>query len=398
MPSADPPAYVAIVTGANSGIGYGICQRLLSQTSQRRPPDSCIILNQHHSSAEPRISSSGPLRSLHLIMACRNLEKAEAAKSKLLQWFEKTLKASSPKTGLKSEQLEFFEKLRVHVLPLDLASVQSTFAFCKQVIDIYPYVTHLFCNAGILDVVGINGRVAAHQMLTELVVALSVPRFNIERVGDLTQDGLGRSWQSNCFGHYIIVRQLDSLLKKSPLHPARVIWLSSRGAAPNLYDTDDWQLTRTTLPYFSSKRQVDMLSWHLNSQFHSDDTLPPIRHFTVEPGIASTNIVPSNIAAEIFKQVFFFICRMTGSPFFTITAYNAATAIICAALAPLDIFPDMTEPLKLSSTVNRWGRAGAMLLEITGLQETQAEDIALLGKYERLYQVFAKMQDPLLVG
>ncbi|KAF8493818.1 hypothetical protein JB92DRAFT_2998092 [Gautieria morchelliformis] len=122
------------------------------------------------------------------------------------------------------------------------------------------------------------------------------------------------------------------------------------------------------MPYFSSKRQVGMLSWHLNSQFHSDDTLPPIRHFTVEPGIASTNIVPSNIATKIFKQVLFFICRMTGSPFFTITAYNAATAIICAALAPLDIFPDMTEPLKLLSTVNRWGRGG-MLLEITGLQE-----------------------------
>ncbi|KAF8493828.1 hypothetical protein JB92DRAFT_1162542 [Gautieria morchelliformis] len=62
----------------------------------------------------------------------------------------------------------------------------------------------------------------------------------------------------------------------------------------------------------------------------------------------------------------------------------AATAI-CAALAPLDIFPDMSEPRKLSSTVTRWGRAGAMLLEITGLQETRAEDIALLEKYERLY-------------
>jgi hypothetical protein len=69
----------------------------------------------------------------------------------------------------------------------------------------YPYITHLFFNAAILDVVGINGKLATRQMLTEFVVSLSVPRYNIERVGDLTQDGLGRSWQSNCFGHYIIV-------------------------------------------------------------------------------------------------------------------------------------------------------------------------------------------------
>jgi 3-keto steroid reductase len=119
----------------NSGVGYGICQRLLSQMSQRCPSDSSTTLNRHHNSAEPRISSSGPLRSLHLIMACRNLKKAETAKSKLLHWFEKTVKVTSPMGGLNSEQIEFFEKLRVQILPLDLASVQSTFAFCKQVIE-----------------------------------------------------------------------------------------------------------------------------------------------------------------------------------------------------------------------------------------------------------------------
>ncbi|GCC35060.1 hypothetical protein chiPu_0013540 [Chiloscyllium punctatum] len=46
---------VVLVTGANSGIGLALCERILSEDNQ-----------------------------IHLCMACRNMQKAEAAKSELL--------------------------------------------------------------------------------------------------------------------------------------------------------------------------------------------------------------------------------------------------------------------------------------------------------------------------
>ena len=61
-------------------------------------------------------------------MACRNRQRAEAARTQLLEQFEKDVAQSSP------ERVAAFRKnLVVAIHTLDLASVQSTLAFADDV-------------------------------------------------------------------------------------------------------------------------------------------------------------------------------------------------------------------------------------------------------------------------
>ena len=61
-------------------------------------------------------------------MACRNRQRAEAARTQLLEQFEKDVARSSP------ERVAAFRKnLVVAIHTLDLASVQSTLAFADEV-------------------------------------------------------------------------------------------------------------------------------------------------------------------------------------------------------------------------------------------------------------------------
>ena len=61
-------------------------------------------------------------------MACRNRQRAEAARTQLLEQFEKDVARSSP------ERVAVFRKnLIVAIHTLDLASVQSTLAFADEV-------------------------------------------------------------------------------------------------------------------------------------------------------------------------------------------------------------------------------------------------------------------------
>lgn len=48
---------------------------------------------------------------------------------------------------------------------------------------------------------------ALRQLFLESFVAgVTTPVYKLQRVGDLSDDGLGCIWQSNLFGHYVLVR------------------------------------------------------------------------------------------------------------------------------------------------------------------------------------------------
>jgi 3-keto steroid reductase len=99
------PRPIVIVTGANGcvyvivksndflyphrGVGYGICQRLLLQLCQATPSDSRPQAFASIPSDEP----TKPTRynGVTLIMACRNMKRADVARKQLLQWFDEEL-------------------------------------------------------------------------------------------------------------------------------------------------------------------------------------------------------------------------------------------------------------------------------------------------------------------
>jgi hypothetical protein len=57
------------------------------------------------------------------------------------------------------------------------------------------------------------------------------------------------------------------------------------------YDPSDWQLTKTAHSYESSKFQMDLIAHQLDqASFREESDELPVRHLTVLPGVAGTNI------------------------------------------------------------------------------------------------------------
>ena len=93
------PEPVLVVTGANSGIGFGLVERLL----------------EHHAG-----------RKVTIVMACRSIAKATEARQRLVQSYFP-----------KSQQEEGFKMLQI--VSVDLSHSKSVFKFCAEILLKYSY-------------------------------------------------------------------------------------------------------------------------------------------------------------------------------------------------------------------------------------------------------------------
>jgi 3-keto steroid reductase len=214
------------------GVGYGICQRLLLQICQRDPPDS-----------HPQLPTPGDVLALPetgykgviLIMACRNMKRADAARTKLLHWFSQQIEKVERKT-LKKEDKEharaFSRDCDVQIAELDLASFGSVVEFStkiKQLSVIYcsflcflvkcgllmcrvPYITHLVFNAGVASFKSIDYWAYLKQLFTSPLASITAPVFYKQHKGEISSDNLGWVWQSNVFGHFVLVCRCNDFL------------------------------------------------------------------------------------------------------------------------------------------------------------------------------------------
>jgi hypothetical protein len=123
----------------NSGVGFGICRRLLYGLAQNSPDDARSIFPQlpRTGGAErgPRIELEyHPYAGATLIMACRSRQRAEAARAQLLELFERDvarLRTAAP--GGAERVAAFRANLVIAIHVLDLASARSTLAFADEV-------------------------------------------------------------------------------------------------------------------------------------------------------------------------------------------------------------------------------------------------------------------------
>jgi 3-keto steroid reductase len=153
MSSLTRPAWpIVIVTGANkyvdilhlpvslelrsptfraaSGVGFGICRRLLYGFAQDSPDDARPLFPRSGVD-EPGIEY--PCAGLTLIMACRSRQRAEAARTQLLSLFDSDVERLRKLPGGAERVIAFRANLVIAVHTLDLASVQSTLAFADEV-------------------------------------------------------------------------------------------------------------------------------------------------------------------------------------------------------------------------------------------------------------------------
>ena len=251
---------------------------------------------------------------------------------------------------------------------------------------------------------GINWPLAIWSVVTALVDAVTWPAFKIGGVGEATapqklptrltksakwdsqtEPLLGQIFTSNVFGHYILSHLLVSLLQASP-DQGRIVFLSSIEPTPSHFSIDDLQGLKSDKSYESSKRLTDILvltsslpstksfvqhflspssSTSLQSdgcvkeegvesrtpslgitladnEYRPSSRLTP-KLYVCHPGICATSIIPLSFILQCAMTIAFYMARLLGSPWHTLTAYKGACAPVWLTLTDLVELEDMEQ-------------------------------------------------------
>lgn len=282
-----------------------------------------------------------------------------------------------------------------------------------------PRLDAVILNAGFGGWVGIDYVFAVKEILLDLVDAVTWPAYKISKTGELakpqstyklivtdgektqplTSDGeksaeppLGNIFCSNVFGHYILAHELMPLLSqpasKGSHAGGKIIWQSSieAGAYPNLLDVDDIQGIKSSVPYESSKRLLDILA--LSSELPSVKRIAATyfdprdgatsnerkkkscvqpRVYVTHPGIFASEILPLNAFLVAIYKFVFLVARWLGSPWHTIGPDKAAVAPVWVALADEQTVDSMhIKDSKWGSGTDRSGNERVLKTDVPG--------------------------------
>ncbi|TBU37237.1 hypothetical protein BD309DRAFT_974457 [Dichomitus squalens] len=434
---------VIVVTGANGGVGFGICHRLLVNLSSANPPDAQPFFNVKE--ADPAYARSyhgilneydfsDPEAGVTIIMACRDPKRAQDARARLYALLDQHIAKISLGSKDHAYASTFRRNVRLELETLDLSSVRSVLDFGRRASDRYEYISHLIFNAGTatyshLDILGF-----VLDLFRWPVHAVHHPRRNMQVNGVLSKDNLGYTWQCNTFGHYMLYRSVQDLLLAYTRHTsrsARVLWMSSLDAEPEFDPADDWQLTKTYHSYQASKFQIELIVSELEKRTIEaqetgrasslGETVAPhgeIHHLIVSPGITSTNMSSLlNIWIPGWRYLMiasFWIVRLLGAPHVLMSLFSAAVSAIHLALVPLAAVPTVrSEPrispldveypywhayhkkcsdrvmaLRFGSENDKWGRDRTGVIAVPVWEEHPNAGEVLLERFERLYQAY----------
>ncbi|KAF7301304.1 hypothetical protein MIND_00695400 [Mycena indigotica] len=375
---------VIVVTGANAGVGFGVCQRLLYQLCSSNPPDSWPQPWATRANALALEPPTG--NGLVLILACRSVKRAEEARDELYHSLDAHIKKLRKHPEYDGYADEFRHNLTIEVEYLDLARLDTVFDFSSRVSQRHPYVSHLICNAGYAPFSHIIWPAAIRQLCTNFLETVTKPVFYAQTFGELTSDGLGHTFQCNFFGHYVLFRTLEPLLKNTAYSAdSRVIWCSSLEASPKFYDQADWQHIKNHHPYESTKYQIDLTGTILDLQsLQNKIVLKRVRHFVSQPGVAhtkiSTNLVAYGGFIDGLKLVLFYLARLFNTRHHSIAPINAAIATVHLSLVALSFItfsqqkpnekPEF-EPVRFGAETTRLGEAQVGLTPVLGWEQNQ---------------------------
>lgn len=265
---------LVIITGANSGIGLALCERLLSEDSE-----------------------------LRLCLACRNMERAEAARSALL----------ASHSGA-----------HVDLLHLDVGSVKSVLSAAHEIKTRYSRVDCMYLNAGIMPNPQVDLRAFFKGLFSRNVINMFATAEGLLTQQDrVNSDGLQEVFATNLFGHFVLIRELEPLLCQTG-HTSKIIWTSSSNARHSAFNSKDIQHKLGKEPYSSSKYASDLLSLALNRHKNNQGLYSSV----ICPGLVMTNltygILPPFLWTLIMPVMWLIrICTNT----FTLTPYNGAEAL-----------------------------------------------------------------------
>ncbi|CAE6420776.1 unnamed protein product [Rhizoctonia solani] len=407
---------IVLVTGANSGVGFGVCHRLLVQLSQKSPSDASPKAQKHPiTSPDNEISPFVPADGLTLILACRNAQRAETARAGLYKLIDKEVASRNT-----PHAQSFRKNLDIEIVKLDLSSVESVFECAADVRKRFPYITHLVLNAGVGDFVGINWPLAIWEICTRFKTAVTAPGYKIQATGKISSDGLGWVWQCNVFGHFVLARALREMLAHNPFSSSRVLWTTSLEGRPSFFPgMEDYQLVSASHAYEASKYESELVACALDEL--ESERNNGVRHLAVHPGVAGTNIFLEHTGWLLDKLMFlaFYLARLLGSKHHPIHAYNAAISVVHVALVSLTVLPSLSNfgvtreksgqppegasngstktnragdysPVRYGAETNIFGTEYVGVQPVEGYEEHKEVGRELVARCNRLYNAFEK--------
>ncbi|XP_072315688.1 3-keto-steroid reductase/17-beta-hydroxysteroid dehydrogenase 7-like, partial [Eucyclogobius newberryi] len=262
------------------GVGLALCEKLLDEK----------LLDEE----------------VQLCLGCRNMQRAQTARSALLR--------SHPSA-------------QVDVLQVDTSSTASVLRAAQEFKLRYSRLDYLYLNAGIMPNPQFDVKAFFHGLLNGRVIGMLATGSGILTQKDsVTPDAFQEVFATNLFGHFLLFRELESVLCQDG-QTSQLIWTSSSNAQRSSFSLEDVQHRRGSQPYSSSKYASDLLSLALNSHYNQKGLYSSVTC----PGFVMTNLTyrvfPSFPAFlwTLLMPVFWLIRMFTNT--FTLTPLNGAEAL-----------------------------------------------------------------------
>ena len=246
---------IAIVTGANIGLGY----------------ETSLVLAR---------------KAMKVILACRNLSKAEAAKAKIIQ--------EVPNADLE-------------IIQLDLSKLSSVREFAAKVLAKFDRLDLLINNAGIM-----------------------IPPLS------KTEDGFESQMGVNYFSHFLLTGLLLPLIEKTD--HSRIVTLSSIAHKNGVIDFDNLNAEKSYSKidaYGQSKLACLMFTYELHRRLTASGS--QVLSVAAHPGVSMTNLGQH-------MPAFLQLISPLIAPLFTHSPKNAALPSLYAALGKDIVGGDYTGP------------------------------------------------------
>ncbi|XP_048779870.1 3-keto-steroid reductase/17-beta-hydroxysteroid dehydrogenase 7-like isoform X3 [Ostrea edulis] len=209
---------------------------------------------------------------IEICLVCRNRNRAEAAKNSLLR--------SSPNAT-------------VDIVLMDTSRISSVIKGARELC--LKKILHMFTTGEGL----------------------------LLQTDNTTNEGLQQVFATNLFGHYVLVRELESLLGHDS--PSQVIWTSSRASIKSSFNISDIQHKKGHDPYGSSKFGIDVMSVALNDRLNTQK----VYSHACCPGLVLTNLTNAIFPMWVWYILlpFFLLMRIFVANF-NLSPYNGSESLV----------------------------------------------------------------------
>uniref|UniRef100_A0A673TJL6 3-keto-steroid reductase/17-beta-hydroxysteroid dehydrogenase 7 n=1 Tax=Suricata suricatta TaxID=37032 RepID=A0A673TJL6_SURSU len=189
----------------------------------------------------------------------------------------------------------------------------------------FQRLDYVYLNAGIMPNPQLNLKALFSGLFSRKVIHIFSTAEGLLTQGDkVTADGLQEVFETNVFGHFILIQELAPLLCHGE-RPSQLIWTSSRNARRSNFCLEDIQHRGGQEPYSSSKYALDLLSVALNRNFNSQGLYSSV----VCPGTMVTNMTCGILPPFVWTLLMpiIWLVRFFANAF-TLTPYNGTEALV----------------------------------------------------------------------